>query len=572
MIQASRGNHVFLEIPGRFQESEKSFFLRLLQPEKESPFFFEFMANLRILLRDNRVKFLSIMIPDLDYGFAEVESIRNLLEKLRNKGVWLRGFAETGDLKTLYLLSICQERFSTETGEFRSILPSTDSFFFGQLFKNQKVKVDVFQSGPYKSFGEIFTRKDFSKPARENLEILIKDLREIIVRTVCSESKLKDSDLQRPILTSGFLNDTGYLNGWIDKRQFRENFLYQDLTKIPREESVNNEESTVKQKKKKKQDKKFSFELSWKQIRRKAKVVEFSFFGSSNDLIAILPLKGEIISAKESRSEWKSGSIDSYAVENILEEWKSNPNIKAILLEIDSPGGSATDSERIHQALKSIGKTIPVYSFLSNTCASGGYYIACAGKKIYSSKIGIVGSIGTIMMRFDLSGFYQKWGITRDRIGFYPMREVYSETGPLSRESVAFLKKEIDRVESLFLRRVAESRNPGAKVLETYSGGRVFSPERFAAGGMIDSILGYSECLDEIKKIENLISAKVIFGAPKYNIGRAIRESIPFIRAMIQYDWKDALKVGLEKLNSLETDWELKLYNPWAERLGSWFR
>lgn len=524
----NKGNHVYLKIPAKFNDSHKSFLMKRIQGDDDLPFFTEFLLELNLIRKDPRVKYLSIEIPTLHYGFSEVASIHSELSRIRDRGVDVRGYADEGDLKSLYLLSSCNRRYTSETAEFFSILPSVESSFFGELAKKWKVRVDIFQSGPYKSFGEIFTRTEFSKEAKSNLSTLIKDLRSEMLEVFTNESILTETILQKPIHTGEDLKELGFFHGLLEKDSYEDNFLQEDPSHFTKLTEKKKDFEDKKDKKNfLKENKPKSKELTTTSVLSRQKFRNFKVLGNSNTAITILPLKGEIRSGKPEDKEPKSGVIEGEAIRQVIRQIKENPSIKAVLLEIDSPGGSATESEKIFQALKDLNKTKPVYAYMSNTCASGGYYLACAARKIYSSPIGIVGSIGTIVMRFDLEGLYKKFGISKDRIGFYPQREIFTDSGKLSKESQDFLKKEIKRVESLFIKRVQDSRNLEKDILVKMTGGRVFAPIQFQTAGLSDKICSLLEAIEDIKELENLKNINIAYQAPRYNMKLALRENLP---------------------------------------------
>lgn len=543
----AKGNHVYLEIPPSFTESQKSFLIRKIQGEADYPFYIDFISNLTLIRKDTRVKYLSILIPKMDLGFSEIQTIYNELERIKKNGVSLFGYSEEGDLKSLFLLSICDKRYSSATSEFNSILPSIDSMFFGELAKNWKVKVDVFKSGAYKSFGEIFTRRNFSKEAKSNLSILIQDLRNEIISPIQNNSSLNEKILQKPILNSEYLYEIKFFNGLLEYDDFKSNYQFTNL-----DELLKLNENNLEKLHDDKQSKPNSKILTLKSIEIRDKIKNFKLLMIKKSIIAILPMNGEISEGDKNDPELKSGVIERHSTIKILNELKENKNIKALVLHIDSPGGSAIDSEKIYMALKTFDKKIPVYTYISNTCASGGYYIACSSRKIFSNSIGIVGSIGTIMMRFDLEGLYKKFGIFKDRIGFYPHREIFTESGSLSKESQNFLNQEIQRVESLFIKRVSESRNLDKYIFEKMGGGRVFSPSKFIDKKFIDKKISFIECLEEIKEELSLKYAKINYLAPNYNLKIALRKSIPFLKLFSDFEYKSLLKklIGLNQRNS----------------------
>jgi protease-4 len=560
----SNGNHVYLEFPSKFNDSHKSFFLKKIQGESENPFFTEFLDQLILIRKDNRVKHLTIFVPKMEIGFSEIQTIYRELELMKSSGIQLQGYSEEGDIKTIFLLSICDKRISSGTAEFFSILPSTESMFFGEVAKKWKVKVDVFQSGPYKSFGEIFTRKEFSKEARSNLSELVQDLKNEIVQTIEKNSSLKQETLQHPILTSNQLKELGFFHELIEIEGFKKLHSYTNIESISKE--LDGNWKLAEEKNFPKPDTKI---LSIRSILSKDRIKNFKIINFKKPRILILPLKGEISEGKIDEKETKSGAIERHSLLHTIDEIKNEKNISAIILEIDSPGGSAIDSEKIFLKLKELDKNIPVYAFLSNTCASGGYYLACSARKIFSNSIGIVGSIGTIMLRFDMEGLYNHFGVTKDRIGFYPKREIFSDSGKLSKESQLFLKNEISRVESLFLKRVQDSRKIETKVLSEMSGGKVFSPQKFINKNFIDQKLTLTETLEWIQNDLKIKQPIVEYLAPQFNVKLALRTAIPFATALIRGDWNALANQFLPLLKKSNS---IYFYNPTIKAIQHWIR
>jgi len=562
----NKGNHVYLEIPSSFNESQKSFLLRKIQGDSADSFLIEFLSELTLIRKDPRVKYLSLLIPKIELGFSEIQTIYKELDRLKKNGVSIFGYSEEGDIKSLYLLSICNKRYSSETSEFTSLLPSVDSMFFGELAKKWKVKVDVYKSGAYKSFGEMFTRKDFSKEAKSNLNILIQDLKNEIVDTIQLNSSLNEKILQKPILNASNLKEIGFFNELLEYEDFHNNFLNTNLDELAI--TLENNWEKLNDDKKQQADSK---ELSIKLIHYRDRISNFKILKPKKSIIAILPMNGEISEGDRSETEIKSGVIERHSTIKLLNELKDKKNLKALVLSIDSPGGSAIDSEKIYLALKAFDKKIPVYTYISNTCASGGYYIACSSRKIYSNSIGIVGSIGTIMMRFDLEGLYKHLGITKDRIGFYPHREIFTDSGKLSKDSIVFLTKEIQRVENLFLKRVEDARKVGTSTLLKMGGGRVFSPKKFIDHKLIDENLSLIETLEKIQEQHSILKPQIEFLAPNYNLKLAIRKSIPFVKSLLKSDFRTIINILLKKYNKHP---ENKIYflNPIVASLQHWIK
>ncbi len=568
-VFVSGGDHFYLRIPPKFSDSIKSYLLRKIQGEEDPPFLITLLELLSILSQDKRLRYLSLEIPRLYISNSELYSIYKELEKIRNAGVKLIGYSEEGDLKNLILLSLCDKRYSSETGEFQSILPSLDTMFFGEFVKKWNVKVDIFQSGVYKSFGEIFTRKEFSKEARSNLKSLVEDHKKELLSLIPDGSGLDPELLQRPILDAGKLKSIGFLNGLLELDQFKSFYLHENLEEFTRswEKIVPKKDMQKEKQKFLKENKPLSKSLHEVSVLAKYKNLQFQVTGDTRPVVAVLPLKGQIIPGRPEETEPKSGIIEGYSILKTIQDLKENSHIQAVILEIDSPGGSATESEKIYKAIKNLDQTKPVYAYLADTCASGGYYIACAARKLYASPTATVGSIGTILLRFNLEGLYEKLGISKDKIGFYTYREIYSETGKLSRESVAFLKNEIRRLENLFLRRIEESRKIPAQTLDNMAGGRVFNARKFVSAGLIDGVGSLMDVARNLSEIEwKHKPLRLYYQAPRYNLKTAFKESSPF-SVGFQAIQSSILSANLRELINLYEQTEGTIQYLWLGKL-----
>lgn len=453
---------VVLELPSDFKIFETTFLQKILQPQKDEFHFIEWIVFLRSLRYLPNLKKIVFHIPQLNWGISETYSIAEEISSLKNKGIEIETIVETGSLPALYLLNISDQRKCFDHTEFTIMLPAVDSLFWGDFLKGFGIEVDVFQSGDYKSFGEVFTRTEFSKKARENLSILIHDLQSTIQEKIIPPpSKTVSILLAKDLKQSGFLHD-----------------LLIDWPEDPLDSPY----------------------IGWKRGRLK----DFRFFPIKRSTIAILPLKGEITGGDPKQESVSMGKIQYYPLKKILSELKEDKNVDSIILEIESPGGSSFFSESIAKAIDSIAKKKPVYAYIQGVGASGGYYIALSCKKIVSTPFTVLGSIGAVFLRPNLRKFIHKNRINEDRIGFYPTREIFSLMGDLTKPSIQLIKKQVRESEDCFYGRVVQSRKLDPKLMDSLGGGRVFSSKKSLESGLIDSISSMGDLIfsiiDENKK------------------------------------------------------------------------
>lgn len=186
----------------------------------------------------------------------------------------------------------------------------------------------------------------------------------------------------------------------------------------------------------------------------------------------------------------------SVTPEEIIEELKTaeeSPNVKAILLRINSPGGSAAASQEIYEEIKKVEK--PVVVSVADTCASGAYYVACAADKILANRASAVGSIGVIMQIVNLEGLYEKLGIKYTTIKQGKYKDVGSPDRPITPEEKMLLEEQTKEIYEQFISDVAKERGMDVSKVRELATGWVFIGSEALEKGLIDQIGNYSDAV-----------------------------------------------------------------------------
>ncbi len=497
---AKKNKVLHIEFPAYFETSNKSFLVRKFQGKGTSTTRLDFLLSLRSLQKLNFLQTIKISIPPLNWSLGDVWEVAEELRTLKTKfGVEIEGYAKEGSLGTLLLLSTCSKVFLNHDAEFQMMLPSAEPAFYGGFLKHWGVEVEAYASGPFKSFAESFTRTSFSKEARSNLENLIQDLQNKILFVLTTNKKIKEELFYTPILTAKKLIDSGFADSEISESEFlkkEEKYLQQDILN--------------------------TFE----------NFHQFRFFSRRRPILAVVPLSGGISAGDYSQDQREMGSIQVYPTISLLKELTEDKSVKAIVLEINSPGGSAFHSELLFQEIKRTRETKPVLAFFKDTAASGGYYIGAGAESITALPICITGSIGAVMIRANLKKLYSKVKIAKEAIGFYPYRDILSEYTPLKKDSIQYLTNEIKRVETQFYNRVKEGRGMSDADLKQLGSGRVYLPK--VENKVVDKLGGLLDTIDLIK--EKFPKERFLYSyeLPEYNfrseislLGRFTRISIP---------------------------------------------
>lgn len=211
------------------------------------------------------------------------------------------------------------------------------------------------------------------------------------------------------------------------------------------------------------------------------------------EYIGILSIQGTIEKANSQyNQEWLLSTIDTLS---------SDPHNKALLLYIDSPGGSVYESDEVFLALKSYAEYKPLYAYCSSLAASGGYYIACAAEKIYANRNTLTGSIGVISgQAIDITGLLEKYGVKMTTITAGKNKNMLNYNEPLSTEQKAIMQSIADECYLQFTSIVAESRHLSLEKVQTLADGRIYTAQQAVKLYLVDNIKSVDETIDLLKE------------------------------------------------------------------------
>ena len=252
--------------------------------------------------------------------------------------------------------------------------------------------------------------------------------------------------------------------------------------------------------------------------------------------VAVIPVKGVIMTEKGGILGQQV--VSSAVVVGFIEKADKNPKIKAIILEIDSPGGSPVGSEEIANAVKKTNKT--TVAWIREVGASGGYWVASSADKIVASRMSFTGSIGVLASYLDFSGFLEDHNVTYERLVAGKYKDIGSPFKELSMQERRLLQDKLDLLHSYFISEVAENRNLPKEKVEELATGIFFLGYEAKELGLIDVIGGKEEAVKIIEKELNITAELVeykeeigfidllseVFSEQSFYIGKGIGSSI----------------------------------------------
>ncbi len=432
----------------------------------------DFITALEYAAIDDNIKgiYLDFSQPQ-SMSFARAEEIRAALENFKKSNKFVVAYSETYSQGAYYIASVADELYLNPEGGLQwQGLASTQLFYKGLLDKLGIEPIAV-RSGEYKSAIEPFVRTSMSAENKDQTTILLNSLWNTMLDQISSSRDIKTSRLKdyAQELAVVYPEDALRLS-FVDGLKYEDN-MYEVLCELMGEEDKDDAPDFVG--------------LANYAALSKMQLVK------SKDKIAIVYLDGEITSGKSSQD-----GVGSKTLRKKLEKVRDDDDVKALVLRVNSPGGSALASEVIWRELELVKKEMPVVVSFGGIAASGGYYAAVASDAIVANKMSITGSIGVFSLMFNAErGLQNKLGITSEEVGTSQWSSMGSALRSPSVEELNYAQNQVDKVYATFVERVADGRNITKQQALALAGGRVYSGEEAAKNGLVDAIGSLSQAV-----------------------------------------------------------------------------
>ncbi len=427
----------------------------------------DILANIKKAKTDENIKGIYIEIGMISAGFATREEIRNALLDFKESGKFITTYSEIYTQGSYYLASVADYICMYPEGgmELRG-LNSTIPFFTNAL-KKMGIEPQVIRHGKFKSAVEPFMLTEMSDENREQIETYMGSIWEHFLKNVASDRELTRDRLNEmaenlEIQTTEDAVRLGLVDSLFYRDQFQnhlanlmeqENYDDINFVSLKKYNKVKNENARDKFKKEK---------------------------------VAVIYAQGEIQSGEGSETV-----IGSERISKAIRKARKDEKVKAIVLRVNSPGGSALASDVIWREMKLANEEKPVVVSMGDVAASGGYYIACASDKIYASPNTITGSIGVFGLLMSFEELYtDKIGLTFDQVKTNKFADLGSVNRPLTQEEYDIIQKGVVDVYNTFTSKVAEGRDMSQENVDDIGQGRVWSGSNAMDINLIDEYGG----------------------------------------------------------------------------------
>jgi len=444
---------------------------------------------LRAAAKDDRVAGVFItggLRPsDFGSGFAALKEVRAALASVKSAGKPVSAYLTTATTKDYYLASAAGQIALDPYGMI--IMPglASEPMFYAGAFEKYGIGVQVTRVGKYKSAVEPFTRKDMSPESREQLQKLLDDIWAGVLTDIAPSRATTVAKIQGVVDAEGLIRPEKAKEAkLVDRIAYRDE-IYDDLkAKTGRAGS--------------KQPFKQITLADYARISKDvaevpAKVAEGAEVFSGKGRVAVVYAEGEIVDGEGGDGD--TGYVGGARFSRELRKLRQDDDVKAVVLRVNSPGGSASASETIQREIRLMRKVKPVVVSMGSYAASGGYWIAAYGDRIFAEPTTITGSIGVFGVQFDVKKLSGDFGLSFDAVKTGRFADVISITRPKTEAELAVFQRMVDWIYGEFVGKVAEARKLKREVVEEIAQGRVWSGTEAIKLGLVDELGGLDDAV-----------------------------------------------------------------------------
>ena len=420
------------------------------------------LSAIKIAAENPKIQGIRLRSDFISSGWAQTHSIRKALKDFKSKDKFIYAYGDVFTQKGYFLASVADSVFLNPVGalEFKGL--ASEVLYYKDFQDKYGFKMEVVRHGKYKSAVEPFLENEMSAENKFQIHTLLSDIwstlreeisisRDLLPETLDAIVSSNKIAISQDAVSSKLIDGLAYEDVFDEKIKTR---LGLDIDEKLKKVSINSVNSTKE-----------------------------SYDASIKDRIAVVFAKGPILYGEGSESIIAQGIFVKTLEELSKDDW-----IKAVVLRVDSPGGSALTSELIWRTIEKLKKSKPVIVSMGNVAASGGYYIAAGADHIFADPLSITGSIGVFATLPNVKGFLDDIGIQAQSVETHPNALGYSPFQTLNKSYEQQMISGIENIYDIFKERVIQGRELSPEAVENLAQGRVWSGKQALKLGLIDDL------------------------------------------------------------------------------------
>ncbi|MDM1380597.1 signal peptide peptidase SppA [Myroides marinus] len=453
----------------------------------------DILAAIEYAKADDRIKGISILNDESSLGVVQKREIRKKLEEFKKTGKFVLAYANTYSQGEYYLNSVADTVYVNPVGtiDFKGL--STEILYLKGLQDKTGVQMEVMRHGKYKSAVEPYLQDKMSDANREQITVFLNSIWETIVEDISKSRKVPVEKLNEIANNLEARTPSRALKaGLVDKVAYEDEYHAAIKKALKVEGDV--DYNTI-------------------DILDYAKDLIVKGDGNTaEDQIAVIYAQGQILSGEGSVSYIGEGSIN-----RALKEARKDDKIKAVVLRVNSPGGSALTSELIWREVELTKKVKPVIVSMGDLAASGGYYISCNADRIFADPSTITGSIGVFGMVPNMKTLANKYGVNAEQVKTHDNAANYSLFREVDPGFKMVVTEGIEDIYTTFVKRVADGRKLTVEQVDEIAQGRVWTGKDALKNKLVDELGGLDKAIAYAAKKVEIDSYKVV-NFPEYKM------------------------------------------------------
>jgi protease-4 len=493
-FEVANGSVIEMTIGADYGEKSSPSLSKLLEGRSSLPHF-SVLNTLRRATDDPRIEGLSLYVTGPGLGFAQLQELSEAFDAFHAAGKWSQSFIETagegGSGTMAYLIASMAQRVSVSPpGDVNFVPLASTQLFFKETLESLNIDVKVYQRKEFKSAGEFLSRTNMSPSAKEALKALLDDIQSDVIGLVARNRDVDPSVVRQWLETPVNGSLEALERGLIDERAYEDEVQSYAKSKLGPEGAV----------------------IAFEDYAQEG----YRFDGEKR--LALIIAEGEITRGEAAPSlSGEETGIASAPYQRAFREARED-KVEAVLLRVNSPGGSYIGSDLIRREVELTVKAgIPVIVSMGDLAASGGYFISFDASKVFANSGTLTGSIGVIMMDISIRrALEERLKVGIDGYRTFESAEIFDPLAKSERRE-AYLDASIDRIYEDFITKAAAGRKMEVKEFESLAKGRVWTGRAAKERDLVDALGGYESAIQE-----TLLQAKVgAEGASFYQYPRA---------------------------------------------------
>ncbi len=438
---------------------------------RERPTFHDLMFAVRNAADDRSVSALVLHVDGLDWGWARVYEMCGAVRAFRASGKRVYASLNGGGEKEYLLAAAAGTLAMPPVSTLQLDGLSASAMFMQGAYEKLGIRPNFAHVGRYKSAVEQYTRNSLSPDARAAMESLLDDEFSLLVDSLSSARHLSRDAVRQ------LIDDGPYTS-----REARQHGLLDTLLAEAEVDSLAAHAGGTRH--------------------PTASFTRYAQEGGTGngEHIALLVAEGEIVDGKSREGAFGGRAVGDRTLVEALQDIRSRHNVRAVVLRIDSPGGSGDASDAIWQELRRVRRDKPVIVSMGDVAASGGYYLACAGDAIVAGPATITGSIGVFGGKLNVLGLFHKLGLNVETVSRGKHAEMLSPFRDFDSDEMSRYQQSLDQFYRVFVGRVAEGRKMAPAAVDSVGQGRVWSGLAARRHGLVDRYGGLYEAFELARK------------------------------------------------------------------------